>query len=84
MNLLMLAPEIQEQILFMPRVMTGEDPVVLRELQATAAEANWKWQSPAMLKPGLNLPSPESVTTSPTATTPALLATPKINCPTMN
>jgi hypothetical protein len=50
MNLLLLAPEIQEQILFLPRVTKGEDPVVLRELQGIMAAINWdqqisRWQN---------------------------------------
>lgn len=30
MNLLMLAPDIQEAILYLPRIQSGYDPVVLR------------------------------------------------------
>jgi len=45
MNLLMLAPDIQEQILFWPRVEKGEDPIVLRELQTIAAVVDWNKQS---------------------------------------
>jgi len=33
MNLLLLAPQIQERLLFLPEVESGRDPVVLREVQ---------------------------------------------------
>lgn len=36
MNLLMLAPEIQEKILFLPRVEGGRGEVCLRELRPVA------------------------------------------------
>ena len=36
MNLLLLAPDIQEEILFLPRVTAGSDPIHLRQLQAIA------------------------------------------------
>ncbi|MEX0725759.1 MAG: hypothetical protein WEB58_06335 [Planctomycetaceae bacterium] len=41
MNLLHLAPEIQEAILFLPRVEAGKDPVTERELRALVAEMEW-------------------------------------------
>ena len=41
MNLLLLAPDIQEAILYLPRIESGDDRVVLRDLQAIAAEADW-------------------------------------------
>jgi hypothetical protein len=44
MNLLNLAPDIQEQLLFLPRVEGGRDPVVLRDLQPVVAVADWKKQ----------------------------------------
>jgi hypothetical protein len=44
MNLRLLAPDIQEQILFLPRVERGKDPVVLRDLQPIAGEADWTRQ----------------------------------------
>ena len=37
----MLAPDIQEAILYLPRIESGDDPVVLRDLQAIVAEADW-------------------------------------------
>ncbi len=41
MNLLLLAPEIQEEMLFMPRTVAGHDPIKLRHLQAVALERDW-------------------------------------------
>src|SRR5262249_24605061 len=42
MNLLNLAPDIQEQILFLPRTVGGRDPVILCELQPIASEMDWR------------------------------------------
>lgn len=44
MNLLMLAPEIQEEILFLPRVKTGREGVCLRDLQVVAGVVAWEKQ----------------------------------------
>lgn len=44
MNLLLLAPEIQESILDLPLVMNGRDPVSERALRPIAAEPVWKRQ----------------------------------------
>ncbi|HJZ93294.1 MAG TPA: hypothetical protein VKE40_20630 [Gemmataceae bacterium] len=44
MNLTLLAPDIQEQLLFLPAVTAGRDPVILRELQSLALESNWRKQ----------------------------------------
>jgi hypothetical protein len=44
MNLLYLAPDIQETILFLPRTERGRDPVVLWELQPIAAVLGWQEQ----------------------------------------
>jgi hypothetical protein len=44
MNLLMLAPDIQEEILFLPRVEVGSDPIHLRQLQSVAAVPDWRTQ----------------------------------------
>lgn len=41
MNLLSLAPEIQEGILFMPAVETGDDPVHERQVRQIVAVADW-------------------------------------------
>jgi hypothetical protein len=44
MNLLHLAPEIQEALLFLPPVEKGRDPIILRELQPLARESEWRTQ----------------------------------------
>jgi hypothetical protein len=45
MNLLNLAPGIQEAILFLPRVEHGRDPISERDLRPIAAVADWRKQS---------------------------------------
>ena len=44
MNLTLLAPDIQEELLFLPKVASGRDPLVLRQLQPLAAERDWAKQ----------------------------------------
>jgi hypothetical protein len=44
MNLLVLAPDIQEQILFLSPTSQGCDPVQLAELQPIARALNWDQQ----------------------------------------
>ena len=44
MNLLLLAPDVQEEVLFLPRVPRGRDPVQLRHLQPVALEPCWREQ----------------------------------------
>jgi hypothetical protein len=44
MNLINLAPDIQEAILFLPRVERGRAPIVLRQLQPIAAVTDWRKQ----------------------------------------
>lgn len=44
MNLLHLAPDIQEAILNLPRVIEGRDPIVERHLRPIAAEPSWAEQ----------------------------------------
>ena len=44
MNLLQLAPEIQEALLFLPRTVKGRDPVRERHVRPIAAELNWRKQ----------------------------------------
>jgi hypothetical protein len=43
-NLLHLAPDIREAILFLPRVHRGRDPVHLDHLQALASIQDWRIQ----------------------------------------
>ena len=44
MNLRMLAPDIQEAILLLPRVVGGRDTICLRQLQPIALVADWRKQ----------------------------------------
>ncbi len=44
MNLLNLAPDIQEAILFLPRTERGRDPIHLRQLQPIASTPDWRKQ----------------------------------------
>ena len=44
MNLLVLAPDIQEALLFLPRTERGRDPIHLRQLQPLAALPDWSQQ----------------------------------------
>lgn len=41
MNLLHLAPDIQEELLFLPRTIAGKDTVTEKMLRPIAAEADW-------------------------------------------
>ena len=45
MNLTNLAPEIQEELLFLPRVSEGRDPLILRQFQKIAARLSWREQN---------------------------------------
>jgi hypothetical protein len=44
MNLLDLAPDIQEALLFLPRTERGRDRIILRDLQPIAATLDWRKQ----------------------------------------
>jgi hypothetical protein len=44
MNLLNLAPDLQESILFLPRTEHGRDPIILRDLQPIASILDWRKQ----------------------------------------
>jgi DNA invertase Pin-like site-specific DNA recombinase len=44
LNLVHLAPDIQEQLLFLPPIQGGRDPILLRQLQPLAALADWDRQ----------------------------------------
>ncbi len=41
MNLLLLAPDIQEEILFLPETEKGKDSITLRQVMSIALEADW-------------------------------------------
>jgi hypothetical protein len=50
MNLAVLAPDIQETLLFLPRTERGRDPLHLRQLQPLTRIADWgeqrkRWQA---------------------------------------
>ena len=44
MNLLHLAPDIQESLLFLPRVTNGKDPITEKDLRPMVAEVSWARQ----------------------------------------
>jgi hypothetical protein len=44
MNLLNLAPDIQEAVLFLPRTVWGRDPLIIRDLQPIASIPDWRKQ----------------------------------------
>lgn len=44
MNLRLLAPDIQEQLLFLPRIDRGRGSIHLRQLQTIAAVPDWRKQ----------------------------------------
>lgn len=44
MNLLLLAPDIQEALLFLPRTKRGRDPLRLQQLQPIALTTEWQKQ----------------------------------------
>jgi hypothetical protein len=43
-NLLYLAPDIQEALLFLPPTLRGRDPIILADLQPIAAAFDWRKQ----------------------------------------
>jgi hypothetical protein len=47
MGLLNLAPDIQEEILFLPKTMTGRDPISERNLRRVTAVVRWDRQRKA-------------------------------------
>lgn len=46
MNLLLLAPDIQEELLFLPQTLRGRDRIQLRQLQGIALVPDWNAQRP--------------------------------------
>ena len=44
MNLVYLAPDLQEALLFLPRTQRGRDRVILADLQPIAATPDWRRQ----------------------------------------
>jgi len=43
-QLALLAPDIQEAVLFLPAVKSGRDPIIERDLRPITAELNWAKQ----------------------------------------
>lgn len=44
MNMLILAPDIREEILFLPSVISGRNPIHLRQFQSIALVPDWRTQ----------------------------------------
>ncbi len=44
MNFLLLAPDIQEDILFLPRILKGREPITERDVRPIVAVTNWSLQ----------------------------------------
>lgn len=44
MNLLLLAPDIQEHILFLPPISQGDEPLTERDMRPIVAQADWEIQ----------------------------------------
>ena len=44
MNLRLLAPDIQEKLIFLDRIVEGRDSLCLRHLQAISLESDWRKQ----------------------------------------
>jgi hypothetical protein len=44
MNLLLLAPDIQEEILFLPRTLAGRDPIRERQIRPITTVLDWRKQ----------------------------------------
>jgi hypothetical protein len=44
MSLVHLAPDLQEELLFLPRTERGRDPVILRDLEPIASAVDWRKQ----------------------------------------
>jgi len=45
MNLLYLAPKIQEAVLFLPKISAGRDPITERDLRPLCNVLDWRRQS---------------------------------------
>lgn len=62
MDLLLLAPEIQEEILYLPPVAVGKDSMTERALRRIVADPDWRkqkdeWRATSELRPcGLGIP----------------------------
>lgn len=59
MNLRLLAPDIQEQLLLLPRIVRGRAEVNLRDLQGIAVQVDWRSQRKAWLSRSMGDVTPE-------------------------
>ena len=50
MNLLLLAPDIQEELLFMPRIASGKDPITERHVRPITKMLEWRKQRVMWIK----------------------------------
>ena len=62
MNLLHLAPDIQEEILFLPRTRGGRDPIREKMVRPIAAVPDWRkqrgmWRGLKRLRSGVGTPA---------------------------
>ena len=58
MNLLHLAPDIQEELLHLPRVKNGRDPITARDIRCVASCLQWPTQRDAWRRFMGSLPVP--------------------------
>ncbi len=57
MNLTLLAPDLQEQVLFLPHVLSGRSPLTEHDLRPIAAEPDWSVQRRMWKRLATRLPS---------------------------
>lgn len=73
MNLTLLAPDLQEALLFLPLVTAGREPLALADLQRVAAVRDWRGQRRAWCElMTRRLPSNDPEKKSPAAALPSL------------
>lgn len=58
MDLLLLAPDVQEQLLFLPGPETGRDPITLRELRYVCQTPVWAEQRARWVELGVEGAAP--------------------------
>lgn len=71
MNLLNLAPDIQEEILFLPSTTRGSDPIGERDLRPITAIADWRAQRRMWKALLVNRAAPTTKTSGAAVTIPA-------------
>ncbi|WP_442511605.1 hypothetical protein SH528x_003287 [Novipirellula sp. SH528] len=75
MNLLHLAPEIQEQILDLPRITAGRAPVTERDIRRVAGSPNWRKQKRLWRQIGGKITDPKPLRKKDAAQTPLVSQT---------